>query len=89
MAKSVLTVQFAVHNLLYGPKSNVSFSAKKDQTESNDLEVDIVLPNFDLNEFEKDVNHSGEDDFSKEIDNFIHGQKSKNSQKNQTRLAEI
>ena len=62
-------------------------------TESNDLEVDIVLPNFDLNVFEKeadeDVNHSGEDSIQ-EIDNFIHGQKSKkHSQKNQTRLAEI
>ena len=62
-------------------------------TESNDLEVDIVLPNFDPNVFEKeadkDVNHSGEEDSSQEIDNFIRRQKSKNSQKNQTRLAEI
>lgn len=63
-------------------------------TKSNDLEVDIVLPNVDLNVFEKeadeDVNHSGEDDSSQEIDNFIHGQKSKNTvKKNQTRLAEI
>ena len=45
-------------------------------TESNDLEVDIVLPNFDLNVLEKeadeDVNHRGEDDSSQEIDNFIH-----------------
>ena len=51
-------------------------------TESNDLEVDIFLPNFDLNVFEKeadeDVNHSGEDDSSQEIDDFIHGQNSKN-----------
>ena len=62
-------------------------------TESNDLEVDIVLPNFDLNVLEKeadeDVNHSGEEDSSQEIDNFIHGQKSKNTVKKQTRLAEI
>ena len=54
-------------------------------TESNDLEVDIVLPNFDLNVFEKeaddDVNHSGEEHSSQEIDNFIHGQKSKNTVK--------
>ena len=54
-------------------------------TESNDLEVDIVLPNFDLNVLEKeadeDVNHSGEEDSSQEIDNFIHGQKSKNTVK--------
>ena len=53
-------------------------------TESNDLEVDIVLPNFDLDVFEEeadeDVNHSGEDS-SQEIDNFIHGQKSKNTVK--------
>ena len=59
-------------------------------TESNDLEVDIVLPNFDLNVLEKkadeDVNHSGEEDSSQEIDNFIHGQNSKNSQNKQTRL---
>ena len=46
-------------------------------TESNDPEVDIVLPNCDLNVFKKeaeeDVNHSGEEDSSQEIDNFIHG----------------
>ena len=52
-------------------------------TESNELEVDIVLPNFDLNVFEKEadeeVNHSGEEDSSS--DNFIHGQKSKNTVK--------
>ena len=54
-------------------------------TESNDLEVDIVLPNFDLNvlkkEADEDVNHSGEEDSSQEIDNFVHGQKSKNTVK--------
>ena len=54
-------------------------------TESNDLEVDIVLPNFDLNVLEKeadeDVNHSGEEDSSQEIDNFVQGQKSKNTVK--------
>ena len=59
-------------------------------TESNDLEADIVLPNCDLSVFKKeaeeDVNHSGEDS-SQEIDNFIHGQNSKNSQNKQTRLA--
>ena len=57
-------------------------------TESNDLEVDIVLPNCDLNVFKKeaeeDVNHSGEEDSSQEIDNFIHGQKSKNTVKKKT-----
>ena len=54
-------------------------------TESNDLEVDIILPNFDLNvlkkEADEDVNHSGEEDSSQEIDNFVHGQKSKNTVK--------
>ena len=44
------------------------------RTESNDLEVNIILPNFDLNVFEKEA----EEDSSQEIDNFIHGQKSKN-----------
>ena len=62
-------------------------------TESNNLEVDIVLPNCDSNvlkkEAEEDVNHSGEEDSSQEIDNFIHGLNSKNSQNKQTRLAEI
>ena len=54
-------------------------------TEPNELEVDIVLPYFDLNVFEKeadeDVNHSGEEDSSQEIDTFIQGQKSKNTLK--------
>ena len=59
-------------------------------TESSDLEVDIVLPNFDLNVFEKeadeDVNHSEEEDSSQEIDNFIQGQKSKNTVKKKNNL---
>ena len=45
------------------------------------LEVNIVLPNFDLNVFEKEadeeVNYSGEEYSSQEIDNFIQSQKLK------------
>ena len=49
------------------------------------LEVNIVLPNFDLNVFEKEadeeVNYSGEEYSSQEIDNFIQSQKLKNTVK--------
>ena len=49
------------------------------------MEENIVLPNFDLNVFEKeadeDVNHSGEEDSSQETGNFIQGQESKNTVK--------
>ena len=49
------------------------------------LEVNIALPNFDLNVFEKEadeeVNYSGEEYSSQEIDNFIQSQKLKNTVK--------
>ena len=49
------------------------------------LEVNIVLPNFDLNVIEKEadeeVNYSGEEYSSQEIDNFIQSQKLKNTVK--------